>query len=184
MFSVDGVLNLLRNYSEFALIISLAISIAIAISGVIPSVFVTGANILFFGPVTGFFISLAGEVIGGWITFRLYRKGFKKGFNNLTEKYPLLEKIAKSKGNEGAFLILQGRIIPFIPSGFVTLAAALGEIDDLRFNIATFIGKIPSILLEVLISYGVISQGQKGIEILLTIFGVYFIYRTIRKRKI
>jgi len=184
MFSVDGVLNLLNNYSEIAILISIVISILIAISGVIPSVFVTGANILFFGPVWGFFISLLGEAIGGWITFRLYRKGFKKSFNNFTDKHELLKKIAKSSGNRAAFLIIQGRIIPFIPSGFVTLAAALSNIDDFRYNLATLVGKIPSILLEVLISYEVISQGAKGIEIVITIVAVYFIYKTIRKCKV
>lgn len=184
MFSVDGVLNLLSNYNEIAIFISIVISIFIAIAGIIPSVFVTGANILFFGPLWGFFISLFGEVFGGWITFRLYRLGFKKSFNNFTEKHELLKKIAKSSGNKAAFLIFQGRIIPFIPSGFITLAAALSNIDDFRYNLATLIGKIPSILLEVLISYGVISQGAKGIEIIITIVAVYLIYKTIRKHKV
>lgn len=181
MFSVENVFNLLNNYSEFALLISLIISILIALSGVIPSVFITGANILFFGLIPGFLISLLGEVIGGWITFRLYRKGFKKTFNNFMEKYTLLKRISKSKGNEAAFLIFQGRIIPFIPSGFVTLSASISEIDDFRYNVATFLGKIPSILLEALVSYGVISQGSKGIKIFLSLLGVYFIYRGIKK---
>lgn len=184
MFSVDYVINLLNTYREFAIIISIILSVIISILGVVPSVFVTGANILFFGPIGGFFISLFGEVFGGWITFRLYRKGFKKGFNNLTRKHKLLEKIAKSKGNEAAFLILQGRIIPFIPSGFVTLAASLSSIEDLRYNLATLVGKIPSILLEVLISYGIISQGERAIEIILTLLGIYLIYKTIRKNKV
>lgn len=181
MFNVNDIVNFFNNYSEIAIILSLSISIIIAILGIIPSVFVTGANILFFGPIFGFFISIMGEVIGGWITFRLYRKGFKKGFDSLTNKHKLLENIAKSSGNKCAFLILQGRIIPFIPSGVVTLAAAISEIDDFRYTIATFIGKIPSILIEVLVSYGVLMQGQKFIQIALAILGCYFIYKTIRK---
>lgn len=184
MFSVDYIVNLLSSYGEFAIIISVILSIIISILGIVPSVFVTGANILFFGPIGGFFISLFGEVFGGWITFKLYRKGFKKGFDNITEKHSLLKKISKSKGNEAAFLILQGRIIPFIPSGFVTLAASLCEIDDLRYNLATLIGKIPSILLEVFISYGIITQGKFAIEIIFTFLGIYFIYKTIKKFKV
>lgn len=184
MFNVDWVLNLLNNYSEISIVISIVISMFISIAGIIPSVFVTGANILFFGPFWGFFISLFGEVFGGWITFRLYRIGFKKKFNNFTEKHDLLKKITKSSGNEAAFFILQGRIIPFIPSGFVTLAAALSNIDNLRYNLATLFGKIPSILLEALISYGIISQGAKSIEITFTLIAIYLVYRTIRKYKV
>lgn len=184
MLNVDWFLNVLNNYSEFAIFISLIISIIIAISGVIPSVFLTGANILFFGPISGFFISLIGETIGGFITFKLYRKGFKKGFNNLTNKHKVLKEISNSKGNRAAFLIFQGRIIPFIPSGFVTLAASVSEIDDFRYNIATFLGKIPSILLEVLVSYGIVSSGEKSIKLAITIIAIYFIYKSIKSKKV
>ena len=184
MLNVDWFLNLLNNYSEIAIFISLIISIIIAISGVIPSVFLTGANILFFGPISGFFISLIGETIGGFITFKLYRKGFKKGFNNLTNKHKVLKEISNSKGNRAAFLIFQGRIIPFIPSGFVTLAASVSEIDDFRYNIATFLGKIPSILLEVLVSYGIVSSVEKSIKLAITIIAIYFIYKSIKSKKV
>ncbi len=184
MFNVDWFFNLLNNYSEFAIFISLIISVVIAISGVIPSVFLTGANILFFGPVSGFIISLLGETIGGYITFKLYRKGFKKGFDSLTNKHKVLKEISESKGNRSAFLIFQGRIIPFIPSGFVTLAAAVSEIDSFRYNIATFLGKISSILLEVLVSYGVISAGEKAIKLVITIIAIYFIYKAIKSKKV
>ena len=184
MLNVDWFLNLLNNYSEVAIFISLIISIIIAISGVIPSVFLTGANILFFGPISGFFISLIGETIGGFITFKLYRKGFKKGFNNLTNKHKVLKEIANSKGNRAAFLIFQGRIIPFIPSGFVTLAASVSEIDDFRYNIATFLGKVPSILLEVLVSYGIVSSEEKSIKLAITIIAIYFIYKSIKSKKV
>lgn len=78
MFSIDSVVELFNQYNNIAVLISLLISIGIALSGVIPSVFVTGANILFFGPINGFLISLLGETIGGYITFKIYRLGFKK----------------------------------------------------------------------------------------------------------
>lgn len=184
MLNVNWFLNVLNDYSEFAIFISLIISIIIAISGVIPSIFLTGANILFFGPISGFFISLIGETIGGFITFKLYRKGFKKGFNNLTNKHKVLKEILNNKGNRAAFLIFQGRIIPFIPSGFVTLAASVSEIDDFRYNIATFLGKIPSILLEVLVSYGIVSSAEKSIKLVITIIAIYFIYKAIKSKKV
>lgn len=75
-------------------------------------------------------------------------------------------------------------IVGIIPSGFVTLAAALSNIDNLRYNLATLFGKIPSILLEALISYGIILQGTKSIEITFTLIAIYLVYRTIRKYKV
>lgn len=184
MFSINDALEILNKYSEFAVIISIGISIVIALLGVIPSVFITGANILFFGPLIGFLISLAGEVIGGYITFKVYKKGFKKGFDSIKGKSKILEDISNSHGNRAAFLIFQARVIPFIPSGFVTLAASLSSIDDIRYIISTLLGKIPSIMLEALVSYGVLSKGAEGIKIFLTLIALYLIYKTIKKKKV
>lgn len=179
MFSAEEFLGILNNYNDFAVFISLFVSLLIAISGVIPSVFVTGANLLFFGPVKGFIISVIGETLGAFITYYLYRKGFKKSFEKISDKHPLLKAITEGKGISGGFLIFQGRLIPFIPSGFVTLAGAVSEINVWIFVLATFLGKIPSILLEALISLGVLKSGVTGIKVVLGLLGSYFILKFI-----
>lgn len=181
MISTQEFLQILNNYSEFSILISLGVSILIALSGIIPSVFVTGANILFFGVWQGFFISLLGEVIGAYITFYLYRYGFKAKVDNLAENHILLRRIINSDGIKGGFLIFQGRLIPFIPSGFVTLAGAVSEISIVPFVIGTFLGKIPSIALECLVSYGVLSTEEKYIKLIITIIAIYLVYLTIKK---
>lgn len=181
MFSTENFLQILSNNSEFAVLISLAVSILIALSGIIPSVFVTGANILFFGVWEGFLISLLGEVIGAYITFYLYRYGFKKKVENFSKDHKLLKRIIESDGKKGGFLVLQGRLIPFIPSGFVTLAASISNIKVVPFIIGTFLGKIPSIALECLVSYGVLSSGANVIKLVITILAIYLIYVTIKK---
>ncbi|MGL5415511.1 MAG: TVP38/TMEM64 family protein [Clostridium sp.] len=178
---MNEILKLLNTYQEFAIFISVFISVIIAILGIVPSVFVTGANIVFFGPFLGFLISLLGETVGNYVSFKVYKKGLKKGIEEKFSKYKVLDKIKNSSGNKCALLILEGRIIPFVPSGIVTLAASLSSIDDLRYTLATCIGKIPSIGLEVLVSYGILSAGAKGIQAILAICGVYLIYKTIKK---
>ncbi|GAA0066354.1 VTT domain-containing protein [Clostridium sp. CTA-17] len=149
--------------------------------GIVPSVFVTGANIVFFGPINGFLISLLGEVIGGWISFKVYRKGIKRFAGNIEGKYELIDKIVKSEGRSVGILIFEGRLIPFIPSGLVTLAAAMSKVNSLIFIIATFLGKIPSILLEVLASYGVILAYQKNIKLVIGIFSLILLFLTVKR---
>ncbi|HAT4306520.1 VTT domain-containing protein [Clostridium perfringens] len=157
------------------------ISVIIALLGIVPSVFVTGANIVFFGPINGFLISLLGEVIGGWISFKVYRKGIKRFAGNIEGKYELIDKIVKSEGRSVGILIFEGRLIPFIPSGLVTLAAAMSKVNSLIFIIATFLGKIPSILLEVLASYGVILAYQKNIKLVIGIFSLILLFLTVKR---
>ncbi|MGL5086899.1 MAG: TVP38/TMEM64 family protein [Clostridium sp.] len=182
MFNIESVLSIFREFSIIAMPISLILSIAIALSGVIPSVFVTGANIIFFGPFYGFIISLIGETIGAHITFLVYRKGFKNGAEKLTHKYDLVRKIVESKGRKTALLIFEGRLVPFIPSGFITLAASISSVNIYYFTLATLIGKIPSIALEALVSYDLINIKENFLRFGITIVAIILIFINIKNR--
>lgn len=157
------------------------ISVIIALLGVVPSVFVTGANIVFFGPINGFLISLLGEVIGGWISFKVYRKGINKFAGNIEGKYELIDKIVNSEGKSVGILIFEGRLIPFIPSGFITLGAALSSVNSFIFVVTTFLGKIPSIALEALVSYEFINANEGSIKLIITIIALILLWLTIKK---
>ncbi|MGL5820553.1 MAG: TVP38/TMEM64 family protein [Sarcina sp.] len=182
MFSVDNFVEILNNYGNLAILISLVVSIIIALLGILPSVFVTGANIIVFGPIKGFLISLLGEVIGGVITFYLYRLGFKKTVEGLS-KYKLIDKIVHSKGKKAAMLIFEARLLPFIPSGFVTFAAAISEVTIIPYTVATILGKIPSIGIEAIVSYDIININQNFFKLVLTILALILVTLTIKKYK-
>lgn len=183
MLNVNNMLEILRNNSSIAIPISIFISILISLVGILPSVFVTAANIVFFGPVQGFIISLLGETIGAYITFIVYRLGFKKKIEKFTDKYELLSKIVNSNGKKAGLLIFQGRIIPFIPSGLITLAASISNVNSIIFVAATFIGKTPSIAIEALVSYDIINIYDNWIRLIITVIGLVITTFMIRKEK-
>ena len=178
MFSIDSVLEILGQYREFAIFISIIISIIIALLGVVPSIFVTGANIIFFGPIWGFIISLLGESIGGYISFKVYRLGLKKSITSILGKYRLVDNLVKSKGWKAGVLIFEGRLIP---SGFITLGAALSSVNSFIFVVTTFLGKIPSIALEALVSYEFINTNEGSIKLIITIIALILLWLTIKK---
>lgn len=182
MVSSENILNILSDYSSFAIPISIGVSVVIALLGVVPSVFVTGGNILFFGPINGFIISLIGETIGAFLTFYLYRFGFKKKITSLKGRYKFIDKLLLSKGNKAILLVFETRLIPFIPSGFVTFAASISGINILGFTIATFLGKIPSIALEAIVSYDLINIQENYIRLFITILALILLFITLRKR--
>lgn len=183
MFNMDMIIELFNNYSEFAIFISIIASILIALAGVLPSIFVTGANILFWGPIKGVAISIIGEVIGGYITFKIYRLGVKRVIEKIEGRYKLIDKILISQGLNAGILIFEGRIIPFIPSGFVTLAAALSKVNDIVFILATLLGKIPSIMIEGLISYDLINIEENYIRLFMVIFALLIGYIVKKTKK-
>ena len=75
---------------------------------------------------------------------------------------------------EAVYLVLILRILPFVPSGAVTLAAAYSQMRLLSFSINSTLGKIPSLLIE---AYSVdrVLQLKHGWQIGIVIFVVLLI---------
>jgi uncharacterized membrane protein YdjX (TVP38/TMEM64 family) len=178
----DQLIDLFNNYPQLAFFISLLISVIIAVLGVLPSVFITAANILFFGFWQGTLISLLGEAIGAAVAFWLYRKGFKKVSQKGLEKHPKIKRLVEAEGKEAFYLIFSLRLLPFVPSGLVTFAGAIGRVSALIFVLASSLGKIPALLIEAYSVYQVTEFGWQGKVILVVVAGG-IIYWLVKKKR-
>ncbi|MEP7111211.1 MAG: VTT domain-containing protein [Ferruginibacter sp.] len=177
-----SLLQLFKEYPHLAVLISICISILIAVVGVLPSVFITAANILFFGFWNGTFISFLGEAMGAGIAFLLYRKGFKKMVETRLQKYPALKRLTDSRGRAAFYLIFSLRLVPFVPSGLITFAAAVGKVSLLIFFVASSLGKLPALLMEAYSVYEVTQFGWQG-KLILVAVAMGLVYWVVRKRK-
>ncbi|MGK7378304.1 TVP38/TMEM64 family protein [Planococcus sp. 1R117A] len=131
----------------------LALNLAIGVIGFIPSFLVTGLNINLLGLTGGIAISLFGEIFGAILGFYLYRYGFSKVQPSWKKSRFWHFMHSRSVGTV-FFGILLFRLIPFIPSGLVTAGASLTPIRGSMFFIASSLGKIPAVLVEVAAVYG------------------------------
>jgi uncharacterized membrane protein YdjX (TVP38/TMEM64 family) len=174
--------------SWLAILISLLVSIIIAIAGILPSTFVTAANIVYFGFQGGLALSITGEALGAIISFFLYRKGLKKlsqksaGKQNLK----LLDRLKDTSGGEAFVLVFLLRIFPFIPSGLVTLAASFSKMGTAAFAFSSTIGKIPALLIEAYSVHAVLGwekEYQLAAAAFAAIAGVWYYYWTTRRKK-
>ncbi|MDQ6813431.1 MAG: VTT domain-containing protein [Bacteroidota bacterium] len=175
-------IDLFNSYPDYAFLCSIAINILVAVAGVLPSVFLTAANILFFGFWKGATVSFAGEAIGAVIAFWLYRKGFKKNIQSKSTNYPLVQKLLQSEGKEAFIAIISLRLIPFVPSGIITFTAAIGRVSLLTFFIASSLGKIPALLFESYAAYQVTAFNWQG-KVILLLAGLYLLYLAFRSKK-
>ncbi|MBC7867252.1 MAG: TVP38/TMEM64 family protein [Gloeobacteraceae cyanobacterium ES-bin-316] len=178
----DSLLHFFEKYPQLAIIISICLSVLIAILGVVPSIFITAANILFFGFWNGTLLSFLGEAAGAAIAFLLYRKGFKKSAEEKITRYPKLELLVNSTGSKAFYLVFSLRLIPFVPSGLVTFAAAIGKISFVTFLLASSLGKLPALLMEAYAVREVSSFGWQGKLILITA-AISLLYWIIVKKK-
>ncbi|MGF2617460.1 TVP38/TMEM64 family protein [Rossellomorea vietnamensis] len=154
--------------------LSILLNIIISTLGVIPSVFLTAANISIFGFEFGLFLSFTGEVLGAIISFILYRKGLRKIASAKDIQQTHLKKLLHSKGGEAFFLVLGLRLFPFAPSGLVTLAGAFSTMGILNFAAASTLGKIPAILIEAYSVQEVLLMSGTG-KFILTLTAVVLI---------
>ncbi len=59
----------------------------------------------------------------------------------------------------------------------------MSKVNSFTFIISTFLGKIPSILLEVLASYGVIMASQKNLKLVIGVLSLILFLLTLKKLK-
>lgn len=179
---MDQLVLLFEKYPQLAVFISLAASIIVAILGLVPSVFVTTANILFFGFWQGTLISFAGEVVGAMIAFFLYRAGFKKITFKKVQTIKSVRPLIEATGAKAFSLIFVLRLLPFVPSGIVTFTAAVGKVTAFVFILASSLGKIPSLLIEAYSVNEIILLTWQG-KIIISIVLILLLIFIIKKLK-
>lgn len=178
---VNHLFQLLEEYPRLAVVISIFLSVLIAVIGVLPSIFLTAANLLFFGFWYGTFLSFFGEAFGAAIAFILYRMGFKRLTEQRLHKYPKIKKLLAAQNKEAFQLIFSLRLIPYVPSGLITFAAAVGRVSFPVFLAASSLGKIPALLLEVFSVYELTHFGWQG-KLLLVIVGGMLVYFLLKQK--
>lgn len=181
----EELLQLLQQHQQAAVLISLIASIIVAVVGILPSFFITAANIYFFGFWPGTALSFAGEALGAVVAFILYRKGFKRGVGSQLKKYPRILPLLNARGSNAFLIIFSLRLFPFVPSGLVTFAGAVGVVSLSTFFLASSVGKLPALLIEAYSVQQVTNFTWQGKLILLLLAAIllYIALQKIRRKK-
>lgn len=153
-------------------LVLLIINLAVGAIGFIPSVLVTAVNLQSFGLYGGAALTFSGEIIGALLGFYLYRIGFSKADPKWL-RHPFWQKFQNQSTTRVFSLVILLRLLPFMPSGFVTAGAALTSISGRLFFAASTIGKIPAVVLELAAVYGFTQAVPITIQYIL--FGVVLV---------
>ena len=145
--------GLLTSYRALAIPLSLLVEIIIAVLGFLPSFFITAANVAVFGIWWGTGLSIVGESVGAVAAFVLYRRGLDRiaagsgSFSIGLEKR--MRRLSEAPEGRAFALVVAFRLLPYVPSGAVTLGAAGGRMRAWTFTAASTLGKIPALAVEV-----------------------------------
>jgi uncharacterized membrane protein YdjX (TVP38/TMEM64 family) len=182
IMQVERTAEWLKDFGIWAILVSLLLNIVISLLGVVPSLFLSGANAVVFGMVPGFFVSLTGEVAGAGISFWLYRWGVKKITKEHTTKWKWLQHLDSSNRRRKNMILFIARVTPLIPSGVITFAAAASNMLFLEFLVVTLIGKSPSIAMETIIGHDLIFLNENIPRLVISLLLVSFMIILIRGR--
>jgi uncharacterized membrane protein YdjX (TVP38/TMEM64 family) len=76
------------------------------------------------------------------------------------------------------------RIVPFIPSSVVTVAAAFSNTHIVAFSIISTIGKIPALLMEAMIVVNVIKASQGSLILMVATTVMVLGYLNFKMKRI
>lgn len=149
---------------------------------VFPLLLVISLNVLIFGLIPGFLWSWFASVLSSGIIFY----GVRYLFDDLiARKIP--KPILQSLNDNGFIYVFQARIIPFIPTSLVNLAAGLSHIRFIPFILGTAIGNFIFFLLLALVSEGILEASIEqfsliGIAIVAIIIYLILLWRKRRRK--
>ncbi|MCQ6274926.1 TVP38/TMEM64 family protein [Bacillus sp. V3B] len=183
----DSLLDWIPTNPFLTALISIGLNIIVAITGVLPSTFITVGTVDIFGFKLALSILIIGEAAGAIISFILYRKGVHKllskpRINQKENKFLL--KLKNADTMTAFFIVILLRIIPFVPSGLVTLTAALSKMRLVAFSTASTIGKIPALVVETYSVSQVLSlQTEWKIGLIFASIILLFFYLLWKRKK-
>ncbi len=168
--NVEGLAEWIRSWGVLGILGSIALNVIISVAGVLPSIFLSGANAIVYGLVGGFFVSLTGEVLGATVAFLLYRYGLQKskGLKKLG-KFSWIQTINGSSRFRKGLAIVLLRMNPLIPSGVINLGAALTRISFVDFLVATLLGKIPSMVFETFVGHDLVYLSENKYRLIISL---------------
>ena len=131
----------------------------------------------------GIIISWIGEVIGIEISFHIGRIFFRDEARRIIEKKHMLRKVDKYSS---VYAMAVARAIPYSPNILFTAAAVLTKLTTRQHLRATLFGKIPSVVIEVVLGHDLIHFSQHGIRfvvLFILTLGGFFVHRRYKQYK-
>lgn len=180
----ERMIEFLQAYGGAAYFLSLACNVVISVLGVVPSAFLTAANLTVFGFWPGFWVSFAGEAIGAVVSFVLYRKGLRRWSETTWLSHPKVKPLLHASGKEAFGLIFALRLLPFVPSGAVTFVAAIGRTSLSVFAMASSLGKLPALWMEAYAVHQFLEAAWEG-KLMLAVASIvllWFVWRKIGQK--
>lgn len=180
----ENIMSWLQHSTNIPAIILVAI--LMALFPIIPYPIVGGVIGAALGPLLGALVTWIGSTVASILMFAFVRYGYQDWGNRILHRYQKIDKLTSLFERNAFLAVLFARLIPFIPSFAVNVYAALSRMSFLAYAVASSFGKIPSMLLFVVVGSNAVTH-PKSILTTVLIYGVFLAislaaYRWWRRR--
>lgn len=145
--SREGVVALADRSGAWAPLLVIGAMILAVVVGPIPTVPVSVASGVVFGPFAGFAYAMAGALLGAWISFRIARAVGRPVIGRLLRGHVAFCPDCSSRLL--FWVVVGARLVPVVSFAAVSYGAGLTAMRTLPFVVATAIGMVPMTVLYV-----------------------------------
>ena len=182
---LEEIVEFLRSFGIWAIAVSFFLDVLVNAVGFLPSIFLSTGNGLLFGLPLGILVSWTAESVGVVISFLLMRYFFRESAERLIHKSRNLEKLDELSGKNGLQVMAIARTLPYFPSGILTALGAVSKMSVRDYVLATFIGKLPSTALEVIVGHDLVNynENMKRLAFIVTLTALAYFTILWRRRR-
>lgn len=166
----------LRSFGAGAILVTISLFVVMTFTIVFPFMILSGAAGIVFGLFWGIIISWVGEVIGALVMFIFARYFFRHTVEGWIVKSRYLKQVDDYSAENGFKALLIARLLPLAPSGIITAIAAISRMSFKDFWWATFIGKLPPVVIKVLLGHDIVFAGENMDRLIFVTLLVVLIY--------
>lgn len=166
----------LRSFGSLSIVATLLLFIIMTFTVVFPFMILSGAAGIIYGLFWGIMISWLGEVMGAIVMFIFARYFFRKTIAGWINKSSYLKQVDDYSAANGFKALLIARLLPLAPSGIITVVAAISRMNFRDFLLATLIGKLPPVIIKVLLGHDIVFAGENMTRLILVIVLVIGLY--------
>ncbi len=184
---IENLAVYLQSFGIWSIVVIILLFIVMTFTFVFPFMILSGATGIIYGLFWGIIISWAGEVAGALVMFFLARNFCRHTAEKLISHSRYLKQVDDYSAASGFNALLIARLFPLAPSGIITAVAAISRISFRDFILATVIGKLPPVVIKVIMGYDIVFIKDHPfrliaiIGVVVAIYGAAWLYR--RKKK-
>ena len=181
---IPATVEYIRSFGEWAVVFAFLLTLFTNALGFPPAVIFSTANVILFGIIPGIILSCVAETVGVTIAFVLMRFYFREAAEKAIAKSPFLAKVDQYSGSKGFFIMLIGRMVPYLPSAVMNAVGALSSIRFRDYVLASLVGKFPSTGIEAIIGHDIIMRQEDHTRLVIVVIcASILIYAAIRYEK-